>query len=418
MAMSSSLPSVKPSVKRFFIVAGEASGDMHAARLMKAMKSLYATRDIKCVFEGIGGEQMLAEGLESLVALEQVNVAGFWEVAKRYPFFRRLLVQCQKKLASGIFDAFIPVDYPGFNLRLATQARRTTPTLPICWYIAPQLWAWGASRAQQLQQSVDILLVVFPFEEEFFRRYGIRTEYVGHPLLDRAAVESNPFINAICDLDKRLPVIALLPGSRTQEIRRNLPLMLQAVQILASKPVFQGYEAHVAVAPYVNPDLYSAIAHRYSRQVHSATKQGVLPIRFVHNSRTLMQQARVGVIKTGTSTLEAALLGLPFVMAYRTSSLTYHIAKRKITLPLIALANIVAGKQVVQEFIQHDATPQAIASEVEHIVLDKAYCQAMVEEFSLIRHMLHCENTESAEHRENAASASLCAARHIAALLE
>ncbi len=340
--------------RRIFIVAGEVSGDMHAARLMNALKRRYASTGIDCHFEGIGGAAMEREGLRSLVPLAQVNVVGFWEVAKRYGFFRRLLADCGERLRCGAsdtrlpFDVFLPVDFPGFNMRLAALARRAG--VPVCWYVAPQLWAWGAERAEQFSTLIDCLLVVFPFEVEFFRQHGIDAKFVGHPLLDDEAFSTTPPADT-----EREPVIALLPGSRAQELKHNLPQMLRAAERVVREHSW--LRVSVAAAPHLSQELYESAVRSYGVNVH-----------LTHDSRALMRSARVGIIKTGTSTLEAGLLGLPFVMAYKTSALTYHIAKRKITLPHIALVNIVAGKTVVQECIQADATPERLADELLRIL--------------------------------------------------
>jgi lipid-A-disaccharide synthase len=387
--MSASAP-VSANVKRFFIVAGEPSGDLHAARLMRALRERCATDGVECTFEGIGGEQMTAQGLQSLVPLADISVVGFWEVAKRYRFFTKLLAQCANILRSGNFTAFLPVDYPGFNLRLAESLRSVNiRSVPVYWYIAPQLWAWGAKRAARLRGAVDKLIVVFPFEEEFFRSRGIETHFVGHPLMDDAIFTTTP--NPLAD---RTNTIALLPGSRAQEVERNLPLFLDAAleasSFLAPSPTQRqiehkkvdkpDYTFTVAAAPHLASTLYR-IAER--------SKYSSLRITLTNDARSLMQTARAGIVKTGTSTLEAALLGMPFLMAYRTSPLTYQIAKRKVTLPRIALANIVAGREAVREFIQHEATPTALGQELCRLLAnDNTAADQMQQDFAGIRSTL------------------------------
>ncbi len=350
-------------MKRFFIVAGESSGDAHAARLMRALRDIYPD----CVFAGIGGHAMAEEGLRSMVPLSDINVVGFWEVAKKYTYFKELLRRCARELSSGQFDAFLPVDYPGFNLRLAAAARKSG--IPVVYYIAPQLWAWGAGRARKMRHLVDLLLVVFPFEEDFFAGYGIPTRFVGHPLLEAPA-----FISPAPEDDKRENCIALLPGSRAQEVSYNLPLMLACAEIVARED--PGLHFAVATAPHVPPGLYSQ--HRHAN----------LDLSFDSDSRSLMRRARAGIVKTGTSTLEAALSGMPFVMAYRTSWLSYQVARRLVRLERIALVNIVAQGDVVREFIQREADPAAIAAEVLRLVQDKSYRKAQSSAFLSIRREL------------------------------
>ena len=222
--------------KHFFIVAGEPSGDAHAARLMRSLKVLFPD----CRFSGIGGLAMQREGLQSLVPMREISVVGFWEVAKRYPMFRGLLRKCSSILASGGIDAFIPVDYPGFNMRLAKAAKQAG--VPVVWYIAPQLWAWGEQRAEALRGVVDKLLVVFPFEEGFFRKHSINTRFVGHPLVDVLEIQApiRPLPERLTDTGLR--EIALLPGSRPQEIRNNLSVMLEAASILRIQDIKLNYD--------------------------------------------------------------------------------------------------------------------------------------------------------------------------------
>jgi lipid-A-disaccharide synthase len=369
----------------FFIVAGEASGDIHGARLMRALKH----HAPGCRFSGIGGARMAEEGLQSLVPMEHINIVGFWEVAKRYPFFKRLLAECRQILASTPFDAFIPVDYPGFNMRLAAFAKEFR--IPVYWYIAPQLWAWGSNRAEKLRTLVDKLFVVFPFEVEFFRRYAIQAEFVGHPLLD-----DPDFTNDAAAPLAREPLIALLPGSRAQEIGKNLPIMLKAASILASKAqnTLPNLRFAIAAPPTIDKRLYS-------KHVTMPEIAG-LPITFEHQSRALMRRAAAGIVKTGTSTLEAALCNMPFAMMYKTSALSYYLAKRMITLSHIALVNIVAdwqpqaaptkeqklSEEIVREFIQHEATPEAIAAELYRIITEAQYAHQMHEGFARVRHLL------------------------------
>lgn len=338
-----------------------------------------------CRFSGIGGDAMEKAGLASIIPFAEMNVVGFWEVVKRYRSLKRVLDRCHAMLRSGQFDAFIPVDYPGFNLRLAQYAKSIGA--PVYYYIAPQLWAWGAGRANKLRSRVDLLMVVFPFEREFFQGYGIPTVFVGHPLLDDPQFQSQ-----IRSLDDREPLLALLPGSRTQEVEKNLPVMLAAAKTFRKRR--PDLRIAVAISPNVERNLYAQIS-------------GADPhIVFATDSRVLMRQARAGIVKTGTSTLEAALCGLPFVMMYKTSALSYQIAKRLVKLPSIALANIIAGKQIVRELIQREAAPDAISDELERIFGDRDYAAAMQQELTNVRVMLG---------KEGAAN---CAADHIGRLIE
>ena len=347
-------------MKRFFIVAGEISGDRHAARLMDALRLYYPG----CVFEGIGGDEMKRRGLDSLVALQDINVVGFWEVARKYSFFKKLLARCAERLRSSRYDAFIPVDYPGFNLRLAAEARRCGT--PVCFYIAPQLWAWGRGRAAKLRDTVDMLMVVFPFEKEFFERFGIRTEFVGHPLLD-----DPDFASGFAPLEQRQDMLALLPGSRRQEVRSHLPVLLEASRLV--RTVRPSTEVVVAAPAGVDPQLYDEARDT---------------ARIEHNSREVMKRARVGIVKTGTSNLEAALCGMPFVMMYKTSTLSYLLARHLVDLPHISLVNIILGRPVVRECIQSEASPRALADELLRLLDNRQAAAEMQHEFACLRTQL------------------------------
>jgi lipid-A-disaccharide synthase len=362
----------------FFIVAGEPSGDAHAARLMRAIKR----RLPNARFSGIGGEAMEREaGFRSIVPLSEISVVGFWEVAKRYGMFQRLLRKAAAMLASGEFAAFIPVDYPGFNMRLAAFAKRYR--VPVLWYIAPQLWAWGENRAEGLKRVVDELMVVFPFEEEFFRSHGIKTHFVGHPLM-----ENKTIAREVLPLQERVESggireIALLPGSREQELSANAGVMLAAAALLHTQ--IPNLRFTLAAAPQLGTGGYERI-------VEGAETLYGIKLGIETDSRDLLRRARAGIVKTGTSTLEAALCGMPHTMMYRTSWLSYRLAKRVVRLTHIALPNILAEKElhlppIIRECIQQDAKPEVLAQELMRL-LDDDEVQPMLESFAAIRSRL------------------------------
>jgi lipid-A-disaccharide synthase len=317
---------------RIFITAGEPSGDAHAARLMASIRSHIP--DV--LFEGFGGPAMQMEGLRTIAHLQDLAVTGFWEVAKRYGYFRSLLETCDDLLGVRKPDLYIPVDYPGFNMRLAARARHRN--IPVAWYIAPQLWAWGKDRATKLANVVTTLLVVFPFEVDFFRQFGIDTYHVGHPLLDQIA-EMPPM--------ERGSSVLLLPGSRQNEVQRHVPLLRETVQRLQARGI-----EDVCVA-----------------QARNVTQQQLQPlldvgVRIVDDSRRAMASSGAGLVKAGTSTLEAAVMGLPFATFYRTSWMSYELSKRLVTVDSITMANLLLHENVVHEYIQRRATPQSLANEV------------------------------------------------------
>ncbi len=338
-------------MKKIFISVGDYSADIHASKLMRQIKAI--SDDVE--FIGLGGPKMIEEGLEPIASLDEIAVVGFWEVAKKYSFFRELLDRSGHILSGGDISLFIPVDYPGFNIRLSERASKYG--IPVYYYIAPQLWAWGKNRASRLAAIVDKLLVVFPFEVDFFESYGIDTEYVGHPLLDDTV-----FANNIKPFDERRKMIAFLPGSRKQELRRHLPLFESIATLLGNS---------------INNNKTDNILADYKIGISVPNIDGLGGLRRIvtdngwvvfDSSRELMQNSRAGVIKTGTSNLEAALCGLPFAMVYKTSALTYYFGKILVNLDNISLVNILAGRRIVSEFVQGDAKPKAIVSEVLHLL--------------------------------------------------
>lgn len=357
------LPSDPLQPVHIFITAGDPSGDAHAARLMAAIRTHIPT----VVFEGFGGPEMELQGLRSLAHIRDLAVTGFWEVAKRYRFFRSLLNRCDDAIARTRPVAFIPVDYPGFNMRLAARVRaRKTNRVPVFWYIAPQLWAWGERRATKLAAAVDRLFVVFPFEVEFFQRHGIRAEYVGHPLAEEIPV----------DTQGRVPgQVLLMPGSRAQELHHHTGLLADVVDRV---------RAH-------RSDVSFVVARARNIDMRALEPLVQRNVDVVDDAHAAMQTASAGIIKAGTSTLEAAFRGLPFATFYRTSPLSYAISKRLVTVTSVTMMNLLLKRNVVHEYIQHDATSTRIADEIETLLDDSARRTELVRAMSDVREMLSGE---------------------------
>jgi lipid-A-disaccharide synthase len=345
-------------MKKILIIAGDNSGDLHGANLMKELLTL--SSDIE--FLGIGGELMMKNGLNSIVKLKDISVVGFWEVAKKALFFKKLLNKIKNIIENEGIDIFIAIDFPGFNERVAAFAKKVHK--PVVWYIAPQLWAWGEKRSLKFSQLIDLLLVVFPFEVEYFQKFGINCSFVGHPLLD-----NQDYAGKNLNFEERENKILLMPGSRLQELRKHLPLLQDVAKI--SKIKFPDYRIVLAIPEYFKNEIASTINDK--------------SIEISTNSRKELLVSKVGVIKTGTSNLEAALAGLPFVMYYKTSLLTYYLGKKLINLEYLSLINILAKKNVVKELIQSDATAGNIINEIERLLLDNEYYNNQRHEFELIK---------------------------------
>ena len=357
------LPSDPLQPVHIFITAGDPSGDAHAARLMAEIRRHLPT----VVFEGFGGPEMEMQGLRSLAHIRDLAVTGFWEVAKRYRFFRSLLKRCDDAIARTRPVAFIPVDYPGFNIRLAARVRaRAAHRVPVLWYIAPQLWAWGESRAAKLANVVDRLFVVFPFEVEFFARHGIRAEYVGHPL-----AEEIPQIH-----NERTPgQVLLMPGSRSQELHHHVGLLANVVDLVRQRRS----DVSFVVARARNID---------KQALQPLLERDVVCLDDVHAA---MQTSSAGIIKAGTSTLEAAFRGLPFATFYKTSPISFAISKRLVKVSSVTMMNLLLQRNVVYEYIQRDATPEMIAREIEDLLDNEERRRELADAMQEVRDMLSGE---------------------------
>ena len=293
---------------------------------------------------------MAAEGVKLVAGLSDLAVMGFVEVLSRLPFFWRLGREIGRLIDGGAFDLVIPVDYPGFNLRMTERARAAG--VPVVYYIAPQVWAWKAGRTARLAQAADRVAVILPFEEEIFREAGGKVEFVGHPLLDtQREPPSREEFCALYGLDPEREILALFPGSRRQEIRRHLNRFLDAGKLLRLR----------------RPGLQLAIAQAEGIDLGLGDQPDVAT---VEDARTLLSHARGAIVKSGTSTLEAALTGTPFIVAYRTHPWTLSLARRLVRVNHMALANLVADDRVVPELLQDAATPAALAGALAPLLDD------------------------------------------------
>ena len=319
------------------ILAGEASGDEHAARVVVALKARWPGSR----FLGIGGEQMKAHGVELAAEVDQLAVMGVTEVIPRLPFLYGLNRRLVFFLDSGVIDLVIAVDYAGFNLRLAKAAHRRA--IPVLYYIAPKVWAWGAGRTKKLAAYTNRVALIFPFELEALTRMGVNATFVGHPLLETTVTE--PDRQVFCDrwqLDAGRPIVALLPGSRPQELRRHLALFLDAGGRVQGR--IGAVQLVLARASSISESSFRGLG---------------VPV--VDDTRSLLAHSTAALVKSGTGTLEAALEGTPFVTVYKTHPVTYAVARRLLRVDRIALPNLIAGRDVVPEVLQSDARPERLA---------------------------------------------------------
>lgn len=371
---------------RVFITAGDPSGDVHAAHVMQQLRLLVP--DI--VFEGFGGPAMEMQGLRSLAHISKLAVTGFWEVAKRYGYFKGLLNTCAKHIATTKPSAFIPVDYPGFNLRLAKHAKQAR--VPVLWYIAPQLWAWGKNRGKGLAENVDSLMVVFPFEVEFFRQFGIQAQFVGHPLCEglsnvgKEARVASPLQNSPTES----PRIVLMPGSRKQEIIHHVPLLAKTVGLVQQQLPGSSFTVLKAKGITEN-DVLPLTELGVEVATHSILEHGA--------------EYTAGIIKAGTSTLEATLGKVPYTTFYKTSAVSYQLSKYLVNVESVTMANLLLGKPLVNEYLQERATPELLAKEVRELVTSTERRTALLLGMQEVRNMLGTQR------------ASVNAANHIASVI-
>ena len=356
----------------FFISAGEASGEHYGALLIAALKSQLASTGQTGQFFGMGGERMVAAGLERVVRSEDMAVMGITEVVRHLPRIYREFRRLKQAIRDRRPDIAILIDFPDIHFKLAEEFHRLG--VPVIFFVSPQLWAWKKHRIKLVRKYVDKMLVIFPFEEEFYRDRGVAAEFVGHPLaeLPLPTITREQFA-AENGLDPSRTWIGLLPGSRPKEIRDNLPEILKAARELAGQNEARGLEFLIPLAPTLNAAQREQVKRLL--EIHAAR----LPVHLVDDARAALFHARASVVASGTATVEAALIGNPFVVVYRVSPLTYAIAKRVVTVPHVAMANLIAGRRVVPELIQDDFRAPKIVEQIELLLPDGPPRESMME---------------------------------------
>ena len=356
------------SARRFFIVAGEASGDQHGAALMAAMQQL----DPSSHFAGIGGTRMQGLGMECLYNAEEMALVGFWEVLRRLPFLLRAIRRTSDYVQNWRPERAILIDYPGFNLRLARRLHRAG--IPITYYISPQLWAWKEGRITTIRECVDQLLVIFPFEAEWYRQRGVEARFIGHPILEEMPPEtSRPEYLAGLGLDDKQPVLTLFPGSRRQELDRHLKLFFDAACLL--KKELPRLQVVLGLAQGLTPDLVPA---DMLREIVIADTQPRLALRY----------ADAAIVASGTATLEGAVWGIPMVVVYRVAPLSWWLGRRLVNLSHAGMVNILSGEEVVPEFLQERAQPGPIARAVLTYYQESAHRETVLRKLAQLRQSL------------------------------
>jgi lipid-A-disaccharide synthase len=356
---------------RLLIVAGEASGDAHAAALVSALRE--SAPEIEFEFLGSTGAQMRTAGVESIVKADELSIMGLWEIGRALPKFWQAFTELKRAAAQRKPDAAVLVDWPDFNLRLARWLHRRG--IPVIYYISPQLWAWRSYRARSIQRDVDLMLSILPFEKQWYAARGItNVEYVGHPLTGEVLPQ---FDRAeFCrrnDLDPTRPIVGLLPGSRHKEVMRILPPMLDAAGVMQrDHPEIQFV---IVVAP--NRDIAETKKIINASELAQITKDSLLVIH--HQTRNALFAADAAAVASGTATLEAALLGVPTVIVYKESALNWHTLGNLITADHYGLVNLIAGRRLATELMQDEFTGATLARELISLLEPKRNAEMRAE---------------------------------------
>ncbi len=385
------------------ISAGEASGEMYGAQLIEALRRQAHAAELRSAgqaraavptnapleFFGVGGDRMRAAGCDTVVDARDLSVVGITEILshlpKIYGLLHKLIAEADKRKP----DLAIVIDSPAFNWRVARQMKKRG--IPVVYYVAPQFWAWRQGRVRLLRKYVNKALVIFPFEEKFYRDRGVDATFVGHPLagLQGPNISRSDYAQQF-HLDASKPWITLMPGSRLKEMRMNLPTVLESARELGSE-----YEFLLPVAPTLDRESI--------RRLVEPGVAGGPAITLVPESLPALSHSRAGIIASGTATVEAAMMGTPFVMVYRVSSLTYFLGKPRVKVPHFAMVNLIAGEQVVPELVQHDFTGANVVAQLRQILPDGPARSHMLEGLKSVRHKLNASAGSGPEDAPRAA---------------
>ncbi|MGH9515016.1 MAG: lipid-A-disaccharide synthase [Terriglobales bacterium] len=384
---------------RILISAGEASGEMYGAQLIEALR-----REISSVqasagegarptpaasgleFYGVGGEKMRAAGCDTVVDAKDLSVVGIMEIlshlAKIWQLFHKLIGEADRRRP----DLAVVIDSPAFNWRVARQMKKRG--IPVVYYVCPQFWAWRQGRVRLLRKYVDKALVIFPFEERFYRDRGVNAEFVGHPLaeLPRPSISREQYATEH-GLDLAKQWITLMPGSRAKEVRMNLPGILGAAALLGSE-----YEFLIPVAPTVGSSFIQEVVDSHPIPANNA-------LHLVPEALPALANSRAGIIASGTATVEAAMMETPFVMVYRVTRLTYLLGRWTVRVPHFAMVNLIAGEKVVPELVQHDFTAERVAAELRRVIADGEARQKMLSGLKKVNQLLKGSVHEPAPER-------------------
>lgn len=358
------------SKKNLMIIAGEVSGDMHGAALIHELKKL----DQNINFYGIGGSLMKHEGAYLLYHLNRMAFLGFIEVVKHIPFVKQVQAELIDMVHGQEINTIVLIDYPGFNLNIAEKLKKLN--VRIIYYISPQVWAWGKHRVNKIKQLVDKMIVVFPFEKNIYENAGVDVEYVGHPLME--IISGHKFLSKTelfdeYQLNSSKDILLLMPGSRKQEVEKIFPASIKAAEKI-------GNEFNMQIVVNASENIGENFLRKLTKNENFKVIRG--------RTYDLMKYSKFGIIKSGTSTLEAAIFELPMVIVYKTSSMSYLIGKNLIKIKNIGMANIILNEQVVPELVQRNASHKIIYEKSKEILSDQNIYDSIKQKLSLVKHKL------------------------------
>ncbi|MEJ7611264.1 MAG: lipid-A-disaccharide synthase [Ferruginibacter sp.] len=353
---------------KYYIIAGEASGDLHGSNLIKELRKNDPGALVRCW----GGDKMAEAGGVTVKHYRDLAFMGFAEVIKNLPAIFRNLSFCKKDISSFQPDVLVLIDYPGFNMRIAKWAHARG--LKVAWYISPQIWAWKENRVHAIKRDVDRMMVILPFEKDFYKKHGVEVDYVGHPLAEVISEweAAHPSV-------KKENIIALLPGSRQQEIRVKLPIMLNVAAH------FPGHQFIVAKAPGLPEDFYEAMLRPYKNVDAVAGK-----------TYDLLAKSCAALVTSGTATLETALFGVPEIICYKGSRVSYEIARRVIKIKFIGLVNLIMDREVVKELIQDKLNVENLKGELQRLLTDEAKKEQIRKDYAALKELLSAGGNASA----------------------
>lgn len=361
---------------KLYVIAGEASGDLHGSNLIAELKKQHGNLQVRAW----GGDRMEAAGAEIVKHYRELAFMGFVEVVANLKQILRNIAQCKSDIASWKPDAVILIDYPGFNMRIGPYLKKLG--IPVFYYISPQIWAWKQSRVHKIKEFVDRMFVILPFEKEFYQRFDMDVDFVGHPLIDAIAHFNNEPIDETAfrkewRLEGSKPLILMMPGSRRQEVSVMLPLMLEAAG------QFEDFELVVAAAPSLEESFYREVVRGKD-------------VKIIHGKTySLLGMAHAAMVTSGTATLETALFGVPQVVCYKGSFISYLIARQLIKVDFISLVNLVMKRKVVTELIQSGLTPETLTAELKRIIGDTPFRSQQLADYDLLKQELGGEGASA-----------------------